>query len=59
MPSKDHLMVRSAQGARLETRTASLQLIFWCVNQFPDSLEGRDPVCHEQRRAPVWQNFLI
>jgi len=37
MPSKDYLMLRSAQRARHEARTASLQLIFWCVNQFPDS----------------------
>jgi hypothetical protein len=50
MPSKDYLMLRSAQracprpelGARLEARTASLQLIFWCVNQFPDSLLRRE-----------------
>jgi hypothetical protein len=41
MPSKDYLMLRSAQRARLEARTASLQLIFWCVNQFPDSLHHR------------------
>src|ERR1700680_4908221 len=41
MPSKDYLMLRSAQRARLEARTASLQLIFWCVNQFPDSLLRR------------------
>jgi hypothetical protein len=38
MLSKGSLMLRSAQRARLEARTASLQLIFWCVNQFPDSL---------------------
>jgi hypothetical protein len=41
MASKDYLMLRSAQRARLEARTASLQLIFWCVNQFPDSLLRR------------------
>jgi hypothetical protein len=34
MPSKDYLMLRSAQKARLEARTAPLQLIFWCVNHF-------------------------
>ena len=28
-------------GARLEARTASFQLICWCVNQFPDSLRPR------------------
>jgi len=44
MPSKDYLMLRSAQRARLEARTASLQLSFWCVNQFPDSLLRRDDV---------------
>ena|SRR5438552_853700 len=51
MLSKNHLMLRSAQracprlelGARLEARTASFQLICWCVNQFPDSLAGRGP----------------
>jgi hypothetical protein len=42
MPSKDYLMLRSAQRARLEARTASLQLIFWCVKQFPDSLLRRE-----------------
>src|ERR1700730_14555333 len=42
MLSKDYLMLRSAQTARLEARTASLQLIFRCVNQFPDSLFRRD-----------------
>jgi hypothetical protein len=35
-------MLRSAQRARLEARTASLQLIFWCVKQFPDSLLRRE-----------------
>jgi hypothetical protein len=38
MPSKDYLMLRNAQRARLEARTASLQLTSWCVGQFPDSL---------------------
>src|ERR1700730_4630247 len=35
--------------ARLEARTASLQLVFWRVGQFPDSLEGRDPSCRRSR----------
>jgi len=43
MPSKDYLMLRSAQKARLEARNASLQLVFRFVGQFPDSLEGRCP----------------
>ena len=38
MPSNDYLMLRSAQKARLEARTASLQLVFRFVGQFPDSL---------------------
>src|SRR6266446_8817947 len=51
MLSKDCLMLRSARracprhelGARLEARAASLQLIFWSVNQYTDSLFGRRP----------------
>ncbi len=31
-------MLRSGQRARLEACTTPLQLIFWCVNQFSDSL---------------------
>jgi predicted component of type VI protein secretion system len=50
MPSKDYLMLRSAQRARLEARTASLQLIFWCVSQFPDSLLRRED---EERDAAL------
>ncbi len=42
MPSNDYLMLRSAQKARLEARTASLQLVFRFVGQFPDSLFRRD-----------------
>jgi hypothetical protein len=54
MPSKDYLMLRSAQRARLEARTASLQLIFWCVNQFPDSLLRRcdDPARRSKNGIP-------
>jgi hypothetical protein len=52
MPSKDYLMLRSAQRARLEARTASLQLIFWCVDQFPDSLlRGGDGKVPESRTS--------
>jgi hypothetical protein len=36
-------MPRSAQRARLEARTDSLQLCLRRVDQFPDSLESRDP----------------
>jgi hypothetical protein len=32
------------QGARLEARTASVQLIFRCVNRFPDTLLRRDDI---------------
>jgi len=40
---KGYLMLRSAQRASLEARTASLHLIFRCVNRFPDSLfRGND-----------------
>jgi len=53
MLSKDYLMMRSAQRARLEARTAPRQLIFWC-NQFPDSLESGGPGnptgCHDAVR---------
>jgi len=34
-------MLRSAQKGALEARAASLQLIFRCVNRFPDSLFRR------------------
>ena len=48
MPSKDYLMLRSAQRAHLETRTALLQRSFRQADQFPDSLlRGND----DPRRA--------
>jgi hypothetical protein len=40
MPSKDYLMLRSARRARLEARTAILQLFFRGVEQFPDTREA-------------------
>src|SRR6266481_4271063 len=66
MLSKDYLMLRSAQracprlelGARLEARTASLQLVFWRVGQFPDSLAGRDPSCRRSRVFKQWQTLI-
>src|ERR1700739_1907803 len=42
MPSITYLMLRSARRARLEARTALLQLFFFSATRFPDSLEGRD-----------------
>ena len=42
MPSKDYLMLRSAQRARLEARTASPQFFFRRLGQFPDSLLRRE-----------------
>jgi hypothetical protein len=51
MPSNDYLMVRSAQRARLEARTASLQFFFRCVNQLPDSLGSG---AAGQRQDPNW-----
>jgi hypothetical protein len=38
MPSITYLMLRSAQRARLEARTALLQLIFVWLDKFSDSL---------------------
>src|ERR1700730_15119962 len=35
--------------ARLEARTASLQLVFWRVGQFPDSLDCREDVQRVER----------
>src|SRR5690349_18397841 len=52
MPSNDYLMLRSALRAHLEARTASLQLIFRCVDQFPDSLESGGPGPRATTLAP-------
>ena len=55
MPSKDYLMLRSAQKACLEARTASLQLVFLFVGQFPDSLfRGNDGYENESARFRNW-----
>jgi hypothetical protein len=47
MPSRNYLMLRSdpelVEGARLEARTAWLQLRYDRVDQFPDSLESGNP----------------
>ena len=37
-------MLRSAQRARLEARTTSLQALIRCLRHFPDSLAGRGPL---------------
>jgi hypothetical protein len=43
MPSKDYLMLRSAQRARLEARTASLQLIFGASINFLTASKSGGP----------------
>jgi hypothetical protein len=52
MPSKDHLMLRSARRARLEARTALLQCSSCRVDQFPDSLESGNPGAAKTGRLP-------
>jgi hypothetical protein len=43
MPSKDYLMLRSAQRAHLEARTATLQFICRYISRFSDSrFRGND-----------------
>jgi hypothetical protein len=47
MPSMTYLMLRSARRARLEARTALLQLFLFIAVRFPDILEGRDLLCRK------------
>jgi hypothetical protein len=57
MPSIIYLMLRSARRARLEARTTLLQLRCDRVEQFPDSLESRDPYFRRPRRGKVDPGF--
>jgi hypothetical protein len=55
MPSMTHLMLRSAQRARLEARTALLQLIFVRLDKFSDSLEKRESRAPGRNGCPLFK----